>query len=369
MGKTRILHVVKRYSGNYPLINSMILDLDGGRFDAKACYLSGEPDGANLLDGFGKAIYFKKNAMTSSVAALTRLLKKEQPALVHCHRHKPTVCAILSVLLAGSASKTKVISHVHGLNRTRSFSRRLTNWLLLKHAAIIIAVSESVNNDVLQTNWGVAPEKVVTVWNGIDLTSIDTVSADRSTVRMNMGIPRNAFVFGSVGRLVKTKGYRYFLKSFAEIRSKMPDAKIVLIGEGALKGELEKQTLSLGITGSVLFPGFRDDIPELITGFDVFVLPSLAEGLSLALLEAMASRLPVIASDVGGIPEVLNEPGHGLLVRPRDSESLSAAMEKIYNLDPDERQTMGEAARKRIEDEFSAAKMCRNLTKVYESIL
>lgn len=367
MKKIKILHLIKKYKGNNPLLNSMILGLDD-RFNANACYLSGNPDGENVLDRHGKAVYLgaDKKSKLFVIRTLARFLKSEQPLILHCHRNKATMLGTAAAIFSGIPY---VISHVHGMNRTRRLRTRMTNWLLLRHTALIIGVSESVRRDILKTNWGLDPEKVVTVWNGIEISSIDTASPDKKLARSKMGVSENNFVFGSVGRLVKTKGHENLLKSFSEISKKSPDAKLVILGDGPLRRDLEEHTMDLGITPKVVFAGFRSDVPELLPGFDGFVLPSVAEGLSLALLEAMASKLPVIASDVGGIPEVLNEPRHGLLVNPEKTGALSAAMEQIYLMTPDKRKVMGEAARKRIEDEFSAAKMCRNLSDVYDSIL
>lgn len=368
MNKIKIFHLINNYRGNNPLLNAMILGLDD-RFDANICYLSGSPDGKNILDRYGKSRYLDVGITKSKLTVireLTRLLKSEQPDILHCHRHKTTLVGTIAAIFSGIPH---VVSHVHGMNRTRTVRTRLINWLLLRHTALIIGVSESVRKDVLITNWGLLPQKVVTVWNGIEVSPIDTVSQNRKRARMKMGVPESAFVFGSVGRLVQTKGHEYLLKAFSKIREQGLDATVVIIGDGPLRKDLEAQAREAGIQEHVVFAGYRTDVLELLPGFDVFVLPSIAEGLSLALLEAMASKLPVIASDVGGIPEVFGDEEIGRLVPSKNTAALGDAMREIYALDEKRKAVLGENARKRIESEFNIDIMRRRLAGLYESLL
>ncbi|MBI5632851.1 MAG: glycosyltransferase [Nitrospirae bacterium] len=368
MEKHKIFHIIKNYKGNNPLLNSMILGLDD-RFDARACYLFGSPDGKNLLDSHGKAIYLDMNAKESRLAIiqhLVRLLKSEQPQILHCHKHKTTALGTVAAIFSRTPY---VVSHVHGMNRTRTLLTRLINWLLLRHTSLIVGVSERVRTDILSTNWGLAREKVVTLWNGIDIAPANALSLNRKLARKKMDVSESEFVFGSVGRLARTKGHEYLLASFSKIRENCPDARVVIIGDGPLRRDLEDQARELGISQNVLFTGFRSDVLELLPGFDIFVLPSIAEGLSLALLEAMASKLPVIASDVGGIPEVFGNEEIGRLIPSGDIAALGSALLEIYSLDKKDKMLLGENARKRIEDEFNIDFMCRKLVGIYESLL
>jgi len=368
MEKFKIFHIIRTYKGNNPLLNSMILGLDD-RFDASACYLSGSPDGRNILDRYGKAIYLDINIKKSKhaiILTLSRFLKSARPKILHCHRHKATLLGTAAAIFSGIPY---VVSHVHGMNRTRRLLTRFINWLMLKKTTLIIGVSERVREDILKTNWGLSPEKVVTVWNGIDIPPADNISLNRKPARVKMGVSESEFLFGSVGRLAETKGHKYLLKAFSEIRGKCPDARVVIIGDGPLRSELEEQAKELEIRQNISLLGFRSDVIELLPGFDVFVLPSIAEGLSLALLEAMASKLPVIASDAGGIPEVFGNDDIGRLVRSRDVAALGKAMIEMYSLAKGSKMLLGENARKRIESEFNIDFMCKKLGGLYSSIL
>ncbi|MFA4917838.1 MAG: glycosyltransferase [Thermodesulfovibrionales bacterium] len=369
MRKISILHLAKKYECNRPLRNIMILGTDPERYKVKVCYLSGKPDGKNILDRHGLSIYLdvdnpSKHKIRTTIM-LKNCLKTERPDILHCHRHAASVFGVLSKL----TEKTKIIAHVHGLNRTRSFKRRFTNWLLLKHVDKIITVSNSVRLDVINTNWNMDPAKVVTVKNSVDLEMIDNVKISKMDSRLKLGISEDEVVFGTVGRLVSTKGQSYLLDAFSEVQRKIPNSRLVIMGDGPLFKKLNKRAEELNISSRVLFTGFREDVLELIRGLDVFVLPSLAEGLSIALLEAMASKLPVIASDVGGIPEVFVSSHCGRLVPPRDVSALSSAMVDIGSLNYEQRTLLGDSGRKRIEKEFTPNVMIRNLQAIYESVL
>ncbi len=369
MRKIKILHLVKRYDGNHALRNAMILGLDQKKYKAKICFLSGKPDGKSILDRHELSIYLDidnlSNHKIKTSIMLKNLISAERPDILHCHRHAATVFGVL----AGLTEKIRIISHVHGLDRTRSLKRRFTNWLIFKRVDKIITVSDSVRHDVIKTNWNIEPSKVVTVKNCLELKIIDNIKISKTDARLKLGVPEGEVVFGTVGRLVPTKGQSYLIDAFSRVQKKIPNSRLVIVGEGLLFNKLAKQTDELGISSRVLFTGYREDVLELIRGLDVFVLPSLAEGLSIALLEAMASRLPVIASNVGGIPEVFGNSRCGRLVTSRDVDSLFAAMLEIGNLAGDKKKALGEEGRNRIEKEFTSDVMLKHIEEVYKSVL
>lgn len=363
----KILVLASKYAGDYPLLNHMTLGISPA-YDAKVCYLSGRPDGKNTLDGLGRAIYLDCDgtlggSKIKTLFALVKLLKKERPEILHCHRHKPTVYGAVAARLAGVPH---VVSHVHGLNRTRSLVRKITNRFVFSAVDRIITVSDVVNKDVLRTNTAISPEKVVTVHNGIDAGMIDAVSAGRDEARARLGIKKDAIVFGTVGRLAPTKGQVYLLEAFSMTLKNLPGSALLITGDGQLRAELVKKTEDLGIAGSVRFLGHRSDVLEIMRSFDVFVFPSLAEGLPLALLEAMASGVIVVASNVGGIPDVLGNGLYGRLVPPCDAVTLATAMKDAALLSAEEKKKTADAGRKRVLEEFTEKVMCKALMDVYK---
>lgn len=369
----RILHLRKEFERNLPIFINVIRRVDNARFSHVICYLGENRGSRNIISDLGyEVIYlgFRKKQLDhfnpAVVLQLAEVLREKRIQILHCHKHKPTLYGTLASVIAGHIS---VISHVHGLSRTRSLTRRAANWAILKSVEKIIAVSESVRRDVIQTNWQIDPSKVVTVKNCIDLQMIDSINVSRQEARQRLGLAEDEIVFGTVGRLAATKGQSYLIEAFAEVRESLPTARLVIIGQGTLRQDLEKKADELGVLPGVLFAGYRDDVFELLRGLDIFVLPSLAEGLSIALLEAMAVRLPVIASHVGGIPEVFGESQCGILVPPRDARALAAAMLDIGSVDGAVKKEMGEQGRRRVEEEFTTDVMIRNLTEIYESVL
>jgi glycosyltransferase involved in cell wall biosynthesis len=371
--KYRILHFRKEFERNLPVFINIVKGIDNDRFDHIICYL-GKNHGLNdtLADSAYEVLYlgFQKKSLgffnPRVIFRLAKILKEKKIDIIHCQKHKPTVYGTLAVLISGGMS---VITHVHGLFRTRSAKRRFFNWIILRFVKRVIAVSDSVRSDIIKSNWNIDPAKVVTVKNCINLGTIDSISTGRRDARLKLGIPEDETVFGTVGRLVATKGQTYLIDAFQAVMKKIPNSRLVIIGDGSLSQKLQKQVEESGISSRVLFTGYRKDVLELLMGFDVFVLPSLAEGLSIALLEAMASRLPVIASDVGGIPEVFGNSYCGRLVPPKDVAALSAAMVEIGLLDNTQKKRLGEEGRKKIEEEFTADVMIRKIQEVYESVL
>ncbi len=371
MHKIKILHLVKKYKGNYPLLNSMILGLDPDRFEAKVCYFSGRPDGKNALDSYKKAIYLEKDTGTRTlsfrvITSISEVIKKEKPAILQCHRHKATVYGVLAGLMSGDI---KIVSHVHGLDRTRNTLRKITNSLLVHRISRFISVSNAVREDIVKSNWFIDPSKVTTIKNGIDLKIVDGITITKKESRAKLGLSSDEIIFGTVGRLATTKGHTYLIKAFSNLIEKVPNSKLIIVGKGSLYNELMEETRTLEIEPYVLFLGFRNDVFELLRALDIFVLPSIAEGLALVLLEAMASRLPVIASNVGGIPEVFGTAHCGKLVPPRDISALESAMLEICFSDEDQKKMLGENARKRVEEEFKVETVSKKLSEVYLSIL
>ena len=372
MQKIKILHIIKKYKQNYPLINHMVLGLDPDKYDARVCYLSGRPDGKNVLDRYQKSIYLETNADSrtlsfSAINSIKNLLKQERPAIIHCHRHRATNYGVLACKWIHG--NTAIISHVHGLGRTRTLKRRMSNWYLFKYVYRIIAVSQGVRTDVLQSNWGIIPEKVDVLYNGINLEPIDSILTNKEQARTLIGASSDEMVFGSVGRLVPTKGHIYLIAAFEKVRKVFPNSRLVIIGEGPLSGELKEKARKTSASSQISFLGYRKDVLELLKGLDVFVFPSLAEGLGLALIEAMGSRIPAIASKAGGIPEAFGQNKCGILVPAKDINSLAEAMKEIAHLDQEKRKIMGNAARARIEEAFTTDTMSKGLMDIYESVI
>jgi len=359
----RVLHLVPKFSRRDDLIHHYIHRLDTGRFSSLLCYLDNNPGDGNEevcpVHFMGRTHRELRRFSFSLVRRLGALIDREGIDLVHCHRHKGALYGTLAA--RRSRRDIPVVITVHGMGRTRTFLRRLTNRLLFPRITRILAVSKAVRKDILQSNPRLDPAKVRVIYNGIDTS--------RFPLRRNNSRRMDRSVFGTVGRLVPTKGYDLLLRAFAELLLRFPGVTLKIAGAGPLKGCLEEEARRLGIEGKVHFVGFRSDVAVFLEELDFFVLPSRAEGLPLALLEAMAVGVPVIASDAGGIPEVLSDPVFGWTVPAGAVKLLGRAMAKAAASSPDERQRRAWSARKRIEEAFSLDRMVRDIEQIYGECL
>lgn len=357
------------------IFENLITGLDKEIFSQAICYLSGDNDGQGPLEKQGYEVIRLgipkkglKSFKPSIVFQIARILKKGTIEIIHCQRHKATVYGTLAAWIAGR--HVKVVTTIHGLNRTRTLGRKLLNWFLFKRISRIVGVSFAVRNDILKTNKISSPDKVVTVYDGIDAKQFTDSNLTQKEARDRLGLPdKEAFIFGTVGRLTKIKGQTILLKAFASVCQKYPTSWLVLAGKGPLEIELRHLAAKLNIDKRVIFLGHRKDIPEVLRAYDVFVLPSFSEGFGMALVEAMASSIPVIASRVGSIPEILNGPEPRMLVAPSSVEELALAMERFCGMDKVKRDEIGKALRDRVLNEFTKEKMTSAMSKEYIAVM
>jgi glycosyltransferase involved in cell wall biosynthesis len=204
--------------------------------------------------------------------------------------------------------------------------------------------------------------------DGIELDRFINCRADKQAVRTELGVPDGAPLVGIVARLVAVKGHKYLLDAFKSVLRIFPEARLLIVGDGLLKKDLEKHSERIGIADRVIFTGLRYDIPRLLSVLDVATLPSLNEGLGIALLEAMLMKNPVVASNIGGMPEIVDDGVVGYLVPPRDSRALADKILKVIK-DPEKARAMGEEGYKKIISNFSIENKIEELERLYVSLL
>lgn len=233
-----------------------------------------------------------------------------------------------------------------------------------KIASGLIAVSEDVRRSMLDTLPGIPAEKISVIANRVDASRYRK-SDRRDALRGSLGFAGSHHLMTVVATLKTQKGHAVLLSAMAEIAGKHPHLRLLIAGDGELRGELEAQTRELHLENQVHFLGTRQDIPDVLAASDSFVLPSLWEGLPMALIEAMASGLPVVATEVSGTREVMIPNETGLLVPPGDAPRLAQAMDFILS-NPDRARAMGAAARQRVEAHFSAQTQAREYLALFE---
>jgi glycosyltransferase involved in cell wall biosynthesis len=291
---------------------------------------------------------------------LARVLKQIQPAIVHAHDPHGVAVAAAAIGFGGLASKPTLVA-----SRRVDFPLKLnalSQWKYRQVAAFLCA--SGAIRDILIAQ-GVPRERALTIHEGIDLAHVD--AAPPASVREAFWLPTNAPVVGCVGALVDHKGHRYLVHAAADIVRAVPDARVVILGEGALRDDLTRMIHDLGLERHVLLPGFRPDVLSLLKGFDLFVMPSITEGLGTSILDAMACSKAVVASAVGGIPEVVEPEVTGLLVPPRDATALGAAIVRLLR-DPSLAGRFAAAGRARVEEQFTADRMVQETLDLYRRL-
>jgi glycosyltransferase involved in cell wall biosynthesis len=249
--------------------------------------------------------------------------------------------------------------------------KRRAYRFLYHHASVRAAALIAVSSDVAAS---VAREfrprrgRLVTIPNGVEVARYEG-SGDRETTRQAVGIPSDALIFICVAKLYEQKGHAVLIEAFETLSRSVASAHLALVGDGPLAAELREQVRDAGLVERVHLLGERRDVPRLLAASDVFVLPSLWEGLPVALLEAMAARLPVVASRVSGTEEVLHASGeYGLLVDPADVEGLGEAMMTLAT-DAQMRARLGSAARQRVESAYSVEAQAQAHIVLYQRSL
>jgi glycosyltransferase involved in cell wall biosynthesis len=368
--KINVALLWSKYSGNVTSVNDLVLGLDRERFNIIFIYLSGHGVDKNLIEEAGYQVFYLSRIKRlkifrfSILRRLVKILKEHNVDILHCHAHKATVYGTISAMLA----KTPVvIAHVHGLGRSHNFKRKLMNFLLFRKINRIIPVAESVKKDVLKNNWFLSENKFFVLENSVDYERFAVVSIPKKDARQMLEVPSDAFVFGTVGRLAPTKGLSYMIEAFAKVKQQMPSSHLVLLGDGRCKAELQNQAVSTSYQDSIHFLGRRENIPQLLKGIDVFVLASIAEGLPRVILEAMAAGVPCIATQVGGIPEIINTENVGIWVPPANADALAEAMLKVANMPRDRLEKLTESAQNRVRQVYSHDVVGEKLRKLYES--
>lgn len=304
------------------------------------------------------------------VALLWRLrarLRHLKPDLVHTHLIHADLFGYFAARAAGIH---RVLSSRHNDDqfryrpRWRKLNRRLWRWLDGG-----IAISESIKRFAIEVE-GASADKITVVRYGIDFAwlSDDDIASARQRLRADLGLYEDALLLGMVCRLVEQKGIPYALEALRRLRAQYPSAHLVVAGDGENAAELRRLASALGMADRVHWLGWRSDAAELMAAFDLLLVPSLWEGFGLVLLEAMARRLPVIASRVGAIPEVVAHGETGILIAPRDVDALAQAISRLLD-DRALRKYMGLLGAARLEERFSVERMVAGTIAVYRRVL
>jgi sugar transferase (PEP-CTERM/EpsH1 system associated) len=367
----RIMHVVDQL-GRGGLENglvNLIHGLDPDRFENVVYAIRGLGPNADRLIKNGVRVICQGKQATDSrfqLPVLARQIRAIEPDVVHS-RNWGTVEAVMAARLAGRAS----VHGEHGLEanvdarepRRRTWFRRLA----YESAHRVLSVSHQLK-DLHAQRTGFRSERITVIHNGVDGARYFPDTRARAQMRGELGIAENEFLIGCVGNLLPVKDHMTVLKALAAYPENSGPWRLLIVGEGSERGTLEAfLAANPAIASRVILTGTSSRVPELLNAMDVYVLPSLAEGICNSLLEAMSTGLPVIATRTGGNPEVVVDGESGFLFGVGDSGRLAELLSR-FQAAPELRYQFAQGAVRRVREEFSMESMIRGYAQVYETL-
>ncbi len=368
MNKINVLHVITQLPGGG--VEQSLVDLlprlNREFFNINVCCTHKRGKLADVIAARGipvRLIKLKSRWDPLGIYWLVRLMQRAEIKIVHTHMYASSISGIVAAKLAGVPI---IITHMHALHEWRTKQRIWIAAKLFNRADKVVAVSNVIKQGLVE-KLHLEPQKIVTIHNGIDLNGFSKpVDVDRQ--KEKLGLEKDELVFGAIGRLVRFKGFSYLLEAVKIINSQLPNFKLVIVGGGELEQELKQKAQALGITDKVIFTGRQDNVLPFLAIFDIMVISSITEGFGIAALEAMAMGKAVVASRVGGIPEVVEDGVSGLLVPPEKPAALAEAIIKLIE-NPGLRETMGQAGRIRVEKFFSIQRVFEQTVTLYQNLL
>ena len=297
------------------------------------------------------------------------LLSKEKPDIVHTHSSKGGILGRLAAKIAGVPN---IIHTPHGhvfYGHFGTIASKIFLWaekIFSRFTDRMVALTDGEKDDYI--NLSVCPpEKLFKIHSGVDVKKFMHANGNRVEKRRALGLDQNEAVIGFVGWLLPIKGPDYLLKAMDYVWQGHPEASLVLVGKGGMDVDLRAEALKKNANGKVKFLGWREDVDEIMPLFDMLVLPSLNEGMGRVLVEAMAAGKPVVASRVGGIPDLVRHAETGYLVPPADEKALADGIKKLLD-DPERAKQMGLRGREHCR-QFSIEAMIDKLDKLYIELI
>ncbi len=294
-----------------------------------------------------------------SFLKVAKILKREKIDIIHTHNTQPFVDGTIASLM----SSIKTVVHT---DHARDFPDKkrymFAEWLMSKFVYKVVGVSEHTTQNLIEYE-KISKGKVLTILNGVDESTYN-IAIDKEKKRKELGINRDGLIIGLGVRLSEQKGVAYLIDAMPEVIKVYPDITLVVAGSGEIENELKRKVYDLGLTTNILFPGARTDIHELLKLFDLYILPSLWEGLPMTILEAMAAGCPIIATNVGGNGMAIENGFNGSLIEKENSKLLAYEILKLLK-DKKLREMYVQNSIEIFRNKFSARIMARNYEKLY----
>jgi len=367
----KILHVIDKLSMDGVNPSSVALCFiewikhrDARRYDVMVASLRPRDAASQHLEASGvKMFYIDKGKYSfANVGALTEIIRQEKIDLLHLHGYSAANFGRLAAKKCGIPN----VMHEWAVLKTLPHQFVMDRWLSGK-TDIAVGVSEGVKEFLVQGRC-VPLDKIRVVWNGVNLNNFKTAEPDKiQAFREKFGIAPEQKVVGTVTRLREEKGNRYFIEAAPQVLREFPNARFVIAGDGPLREELETLAKKLDLDGKLHFAGFVSEVAVALAAMDIYVMASLMEGFPFALAEAMAAGKTVVASNVGGMKEMIQHDENGLLAPPANSAALAEALMRLLK-NPTLSQRLGDAARQRSQA-FSVERNVQALESIYTELL
>ena len=364
-GRVRVVEILATGTngGAQEHVFSLLTRLDPSRYDVHVVSLtSGSAVRKLEREGIPVTVIDEPDDAIAT-GAVAALLTDLRPEVLHNHMYRAELVGTRAAIALGEIGRPRpyVVSTIHS-SRVRSEEDRQQLRILTSRMDRLIAVSRSIVAKLEQEGRDAAP--ISLIHNGVDLERYDH-QGPCCTLREEYGLPPEGPIVGVVARLEPEKGHPTLLEAWVQIAAAVSDASLLVIGEGSRHEALEAMAVDLGVADRVVFTGRRDDVPAVTAALDVAVLPSYREALGLTILEAMALSRPIVASNVGGIPEMVEDGITGLLVPPHDADALAAAVIRLLRDHP-LADTLGRAGHDLVHERFCIELMVAAVEQIYD---
>ncbi len=374
--RARIVYLIDTLGmgGAERMLVNLLEHMDAARFDVRVCVIAvreGNPMAAEVerLRIPVDLVPIPRLRRIDRFPALVHYLRQHQTQLLHTQLEFSDTLGNIAARLVGIPS----VSTQHTLDApprgSRSYWRHQLMWWSLRNFCDRVITVSNVARQHLLAVGRLPSEKVITLYNGIELSRFQEVDPEvRAVLRSSLGLPADAPVLGTIAVLRPPKGIQHMVRAMPSILAAVPDAHYLVVGGGPHEGVLKEQARQLGLAERVVFAGMRDDIPALLATLDVFVLPTEDEALPTVLAEAMAAAKPIVASAVGGVPEMIEEGRNGVLVPPGNAERLAEACIDLLK-NPQRGAQMGRTGFHIANERFNIHRQIATLTNLYQQLI
>ncbi|MCZ6692245.1 MAG: glycosyltransferase family 4 protein [Planctomycetota bacterium] len=297
-----------------------------------------------------------------AAARIAMVLRRKKISILHVHTPHAHTLALIAGRFGGRPRL--IVSKRTDFSIFRNSFFGLNLWKYAHGIDGYIAISQEVRDVMIRD--GVPPDRIRVVRSGVDPGRLS--NGNGGNLLSELGLDSNVPIVGNVAHMAGHKGQRTLIEAAPEILRSVPEARIIIVGEGELERSLKSLAHELGVADRVCFPGFREDIPSFLSIFRIFAMPSHKEGLGTAVLDALAMRLPVVATRAGGIPEMIQDGVNGLLVPPKNSSALARGIVSLLK-DPVRARALAEAGYRSVIQQFGVDTMVDQTRRIYEELL